>query len=98
MENDVARSPELSGVTYVQESRGVWGMPHLLRMVDVAHLGKMGPVLDANESCLRAGAHEIEQKHVDCHVNVFVALTGPVALAGRLFKYVVNNTCFGRLS
>lgn len=89
MQNDVARSPELSGVTYVQDSGRVWGMPHMLRMVDMVHLKEMGAVLDASESCLRADAHEIEQKHMDCHVNVLVALTGPVALAGRLYKYVV---------
>lgn len=88
MVNNVARSPELSGVTYVQGSRCVWGMPHMLRIVDVAHVDAMGAVLNANESCLRADAHEIDTPGEDCHVNVWVALTGPAALVGRLFRCV----------
>eukprot|EP00752_Nemacystus_decipiens_P006399 g5763.t1 len=62
MENNVARSPELSGVTYVQA------------------------VLNANESYLRADAHEMERHGEDSHVNAWVALTGSAALAGRLFR------------
>lgn len=88
IENNVARSPELSGVTYVQGSRGVWGMPHMLQIVDVAHVDAMGAVLNANESSLRADAHEIDRHGEHCHINVWVALTGPAALAGRLFRCV----------
>lgn len=88
LENNIARSPELSGVTYVQGSRGVWGMPHMLSVVDVAHIDAMGAVLNANEACLRADAHEIDRHGEDSHVNLWVALTGPAALAGRLFRWV----------
>ncbi len=88
MENKVARSPELSGVTYVQGRRGVWGMPHMLQMTDVAHLDLMGAVLNANESFLRADAHLLDHHGEDSHVNVWVALTGPAAFAGRLFRLV----------
>ncbi|CAB1114792.1 unnamed protein product [Ectocarpus sp. CCAP 1310/34] len=88
MLNNVATSPELSGVTYVQGSRGIWGMPHMLRMADVAHLEVMAAVVNENEQCLRVDAHELDDRHGDdCHVNVCVALTGPAALAGRLFRY-----------
>ncbi|CAM9778584.1 unnamed protein product, partial [Ectocarpus fasciculatus] len=87
MLNNVATSPELSGVTYVQGSREIWGMPHMLRMADVAHLEEMAAVVNENEQCLRVDAHELEDRHGDdCHVNVWVALTGPAALAGRLFS------------
>lgn len=89
MLNNVATSPELSGVTYVQGSCGIWGMPHMLRMADVAHLEVMAAVVNENEQCLRVDAHELDDRHGDdCHVNVWVALTGPAALAGRLFRYV----------
>lgn len=92
MLNNVATSPELSGVTYVQGSRGIWGMPHMLRMADVAHLEVMAAVLNANEQCLRVDAHEMDDRHGDdSHVNVWVALTGPAALAGRLFRYVCKH-------
>eukprot|EP00903_Cladosiphon_okamuranus_P012538 g11741.t1 len=47
----------------------------------------MGAVVNANESFLRADAHEIERHGEDCHVDVRVALTGPAALAGRLFRH-----------
>ncbi|CBJ25675.1 hypothetical protein Esi_0008_0088 [Ectocarpus siliculosus] len=87
MLNNVATSPELSGVTYVQGSYGIWGMPHMLRMADVAHLEVMSAVVNENEQCLRVDAHELGDRHGDdCHVNVWVALTGPAALAGRLFR------------
>ncbi|CAM9140464.1 unnamed protein product [Scytosiphon promiscuus] len=86
IENKLARSPELSGVTYVQGSRGVWGMPHILRVTDAAHLEAMSAMLNANEQFLRADIHDVDQHREDCHVNVWVALTGPVSLVGSLIR------------
>lgn len=63
----------------------------MLRIVDVAHVDAMGAVLNANESFLRADAHEMDRPGEDCHVNLWVALTGPAALAGRLFRCVDTN-------
>lgn len=87
MRNNVAVSPELSGVTYVQGSRGVWGMPHMLEMVDTGHLENMRPVVNANEECLRADGTQSVRHGEDYVVNVCVGLTGPAVLAGRLYRY-----------
>lgn len=83
--NNVAVSPELSGVTYVQGSRGVWGLPHILQIVDSGHLEKMKALVAANEDFLNGRRHVFQgKKYV---VNVWVALTGPAVLAGRLYRY-----------
>ena len=91
MENSVVRSPELSGITYVQGRRGTWGMPHMLRMIDGTNLDLMREVVTANESCLRAEAHQLEHHGGDSHVDVWVALTGPATLAGRLYRFVCRS-------
>ena len=83
--NNVAVSPELSGVTYVQGSRGIWGLTHILQMADSGHLERMKAVVAANEEFLHDGQHVSYGK--DYVVNVWVGLTGPAVLAGRLNRY-----------
>lgn len=61
-------------------------MPHILGVADVAHLEAMAAMLNANEQCLRTDTHDIDRHGEDCHVNVWVALTGPAALAGNIFR------------
>lgn len=85
MRNNVAVSPELSGVTYVQGSRGIWGLPHVLQMADSGHLENMKAVVAANEDFLHDGQHVSYGK--DYVVNLWVGLTGPAVFAGRLYRY-----------
>lgn len=88
MRNSVAVSPELSGVTYVQGSRGVWGMPHVLQMIDNRHLESMRAVVAANEECLHAdGEQSAAHDGTDYVVNVWVGLSGPAVLAGKLYRW-----------
>lgn len=82
--NNVAVSPELSGVTYVQGSRGIWGLPHILQLVDSGHLENMKALVGANEELFYDGQHVSYGK--DYVVNVWVGLTGPAVLAGRLYR------------
>lgn len=82
--NKVATSPELSGVTYVQGAGGVWGLPHVLQVVDSDHLEKMRVVVAANEESIRA-ADQVYYG-ADYVVNVWVGLTGPAVFAGHFFR------------
>lgn len=91
--NNVAVSPELSGVTYVQGSRGVWGMPHVLQMVDSGHLESMRAVVAANEECLHADGEQSAHQGTDYVVNVYVGLSGPAVLAGKFYRYCVRIAC-----
>lgn len=54
-------------------------------MADSGHLEKMKAVVAANEDFLHDGQHVSYGK--DYVVNVWVGLTGPAVLAGRLYRY-----------
>lgn len=90
MRNTIALSPELSGVTYVQGSRGAWGMPHILQVVDSEHLEIMRGVMKAIEECLDSEGHESARHGDDYAVNVWIGLYGSAVLAGKLFRYIRN--------
>lgn len=85
--NNAAVSPELSSLTYAKGSRGVWGIPHVLQMGDSKHLESMRAVVAANEDCLHANGDQSAAHHGTYYVvNVWVGLSAPAILAGKLYR------------
>lgn len=88
MRNNVARSPELSGVTYVQGAKGVWGMPHMLEIVSSEHLESAKTIVSTIEECVSEG-EQTSNYGEDYAVNVWVGLSGPAVLSGTFCRWLV---------
>lgn len=78
--NEVAIPLELTGVTTVKNQSSVWGMPHILEVVDSEHLEKLRWVITACEESMHAPTQGRQSSN---HAVVtWVGLTGSAVLAG----------------
>lgn len=82
--NEVAIPLELTGVTTLKVPSSVWGMPHILEVVDSEHLEKLRRVIIACEDSIHAPAQGGQSS--DHAVVTWVGVTGSAVFAGNFFK------------
>ncbi|CAM9198017.1 unnamed protein product, partial [Choristocarpus tenellus] len=82
--NALEVSPELSGVTCARGSQGVWGLPHVMKMVDCSHLMRVKEIVHSNENLLKAALMTTVKS--DYSLCVWISLDSPAALSGKLIR------------